>query len=197
LTNDQSASISLNSTQAIREVLRTGDRNALERLAAIYRPYLQSIASQMMPATLKGRLDSSDLVQEVLLRGTSQLTSFQGETDAEFAGWLKGILQNLIIDLTRHHTAEKRDVRREVSDDRPIRSQRETPSSIFKQREERERVMAALLQFPEEQQLAVKLRSEGKTFKEIGRTLDRTEDAVRMLWARAIKRLLNLMEDHG
>lgn len=169
-----------------------------ERLAE-YRPYLKSIAEKELPKYLCARLDSSDLIQETLLRAYRQSNQFAGNSSEEFAGWLAEILRNQIVDATRFHGRQLRDVRR----DEPLMdpgSCRKTPSGseLVRRREMNEGLERALAELPEKYRTVIMLRQEEDLgFEEIGRRMQRSPDAARMLWGRAILQLSTLMHRHG
>src|SRR5688572_24688447 len=64
---------------------------------------------------LERRLDSSDLIQQTLLRAQQAREQFRGRHEGEPYGWLKQILENVVIDEARKHRAGKRDVALEQS----------------------------------------------------------------------------------
>lgn len=168
------------------------------RAVYAYRSYLRQLADEWVGGELRQRVDPSDVVQEALLKGTARLGEFRGESDAEFAAWLKEILRNVVTDFARHHLAEKRDLRRDGPLQEPVVAHDPSPSASVRQREEIERVQAALQALPEDQRRAIELRIEGLGFGEIGAALGRSADAARMLWGRAITRLTELVEpEHG
>jgi RNA polymerase sigma-70 factor (ECF subfamily) len=125
------------------------------------------------------------------------LNQFQGQTEAELLAWLRQILQNLVVDWVRHHTAEKRDVRREIELNEPVPDDDGTPSQIFRKKEEKERLTAAMKLLSDDHRIVIELRNRGLTFEEIGEQIGRTPDAARMLWGRAISRLVTLLEDNA
>ena len=65
-----------------------------------------------------------------------------------------------------------------------------TPSSDVAMEEELDRLRAALQDLPAEQIKVIQLRNwEQLSFPQIAEQMDRTPDAVRMLWNRAVKKL--------
>jgi len=65
-----------------------------------------------------------------------------------------------------------------------------TPSTHAVRREQAEAVLAAMSRLPAEYSDAIRRRAwDGATFADIGAATGRTEDAARMLFARALKRL--------
>lgn len=61
-----------------------------------YRSYLRVLATSLMrrSSVLRGKLDVSDIVQDVLLQAHTALAQFHGETEEEFAAWLRAVLMN-------------------------------------------------------------------------------------------------------
>src|SRR6516165_9962595 len=91
---------------------------ALDRLLDSYRNYLRLLARTGIDASLQGKADPSDLVQETLLKAHQNFDQFQGETEAELVAWLRRILSRNLADLVRRFKAAgTRAVRREQSFD--------------------------------------------------------------------------------
>src|ERR1700730_18673402 len=81
-----------------------------------YRALLRLKVRQLqLDARFQCRFDSSDLIQETLLRAHQKLGQFRGQTDAEFVQWLDAILTNVARDEMRKATAGARDVYLEES----------------------------------------------------------------------------------
>src|SRR5690349_13223458 len=72
---------------------------ALDRLLDSFRNYLRLVARNGIDASLQGKADPSDLVQDVLLKGHPRFHQFRGRTEAELAGWVRQILSNSLADL--------------------------------------------------------------------------------------------------
>ncbi|WP_437185302.1 sigma-70 family RNA polymerase sigma factor [Planctomicrobium sp. SH668] len=185
------------------EDLRADDPQVLGRLVSYYRLYLQGYAANLIPDGMQGRGDRSDLIQETLMRGYASRDKFRGSTNAELTAWLKQILHHVAVDWIRHHTAEKRDVNRQLKNESEAESESifidgagESPSQNSMRREDVQRISEALTQLSNEQRTAVQLRSEGRTFLEMGIALNRSEDAARMLWGRGVERLLLILGDN-
>src|SRR5438067_1820175 len=81
---------------------------ALDRLLESYRNYLRLLARTGIDASLRGKADPSDLVQETLLKAHRHFGQFQGQTEAELAAWLRRILARNLTDLVRRFKAEGR-----------------------------------------------------------------------------------------
>lgn len=80
-----------------------------------FRAYLGLLARMHLDARLKGKLDPSDVVQDVLLQAVKSLDQYRGASEAELAGWLRQILARHLANLVRDLKREKRDVDREQS----------------------------------------------------------------------------------
>lgn len=94
---------------------KQGNNEALGQLLEQYRGYLLMLAHRYLSERLRRRVDPSDVVQLTFLEAKRDLPAFRGETPAEFAGWLRGMLKNNVATaVTRHVTTQKRSLRREV-----------------------------------------------------------------------------------
>ncbi len=88
---------------------------ALDRLLDSYRNYLRLLACTGLDASLQGKADPSDLVQDALLKASQHFGQFRGATDAELAGWLRQILARCLADLVRRYRTGGRRAGREQS----------------------------------------------------------------------------------
>lgn len=157
-------------------------------MAAKYRPFLKAVATAEFPQHLRTRVDDSDLVQESLLKASRQLESFRGKTEAEFEAWLREILLNQITDCIRHNSRQQRDINVEQqlqsldhADAGP------TASEELRNTESRDLVWQAVSELPEDYRTVILLRQQmDLSFVDIAENMQRTPDAIRMLWGRAI-----------
>src|SRR6516162_11906647 len=85
------------------ERARREEPGALDRLLDSYRNYLRLLARTGIDASLQGKADPSDLVQEALLKAHQHYAQFRGRTEAELAAWLRQILARSLADLIRHY----------------------------------------------------------------------------------------------
>jgi RNA polymerase sigma-70 factor (ECF subfamily) len=173
-----------------------------------YRDLLCMLARQIqLDPRLRRRFDTSDLVQETLLKATENLEQFRGGTEAELVKWLEEILQNALADAIRRARAQKRDVAREealavVVNDSSIRLRNwlASPDSSPSQRAQREEqllhVAAALAKLPEDQRDVIILRDSLDTpIRAIAEQLGRTEKAIAGLLLRGRRKLRDLLQE--
>lgn len=180
---------------------QAGDGAALGELLEGCRAYLHLLASRQLGVDLRPKLGASDLVQKTYLDVQQSFERFHGSTGAEFHAWIERILLNNLADCARQFRAtEKRQVDREVPlAARPAEfvADDTTPSQQAIHREEEEKLQVALERLPEDYRRVVLLRNQEKRpFEEIGRLMDRSTDAAKKLWARAILTLEKEMRPH-
>ena len=103
------------STTQLVVASKDGSNEALGRLLERYRGFLLMLAHRYLSEKLRRRIDPADIVQLTYLEAKRDLPSFRGETPAEFAGWLRGMLKNNVATaVTRHVTTQKRYIKREI-----------------------------------------------------------------------------------
>jgi RNA polymerase sigma-70 factor (ECF subfamily) len=189
------------------ERARRQEPGALDRLLDSYRNYLRLLARTGIDASLHGKADPSDLVQDALLKATQRFGQFRGANDAELAGWLRQILARCLADFVRRYRTEGRRVRREQSLDdllnrsseameRILATDGTSPSASAQRRDLGVVLSDALAELGEEQREVIVLHHlEGLGWEEIAQRMGRTTGAVRMLWTRALKQLRPLIDE--
>jgi RNA polymerase sigma-70 factor (ECF subfamily) len=152
------------------------------------------------------RFDSSDLVQETLLKAHQSLAGFKGASEPELVKWLQEILGNVVADELRKGRAQKRDVALEKSLDRALAdssAQLEayftagglSPSEQAERQEQLLRLAGAIDELPDDQRDVVIQRDLlGSPVREIADRLERTEKSVAGLLLRGRRRLRELLE---
>jgi RNA polymerase sigma-70 factor (ECF subfamily) len=174
-------------------VVGTAD-DAIGQLLQGFRAYLLIVAREELAADLRGKCGASDVVQETFREAHRDWKAFRGKTVGDVRAWLRGILLNNVRDVTKSYRQTKRNAGLEV----PIGTgtlhslidPELTPSASASAREEAGAIARAIAGLPADYRRVIELRSrENLPFQEIGRVLDRSPDAVRMLWFRAIESL--------
>ena len=183
------------------------EAGALDRLLESYRQYLKLLARTGIDASLQGKADPSDLVQETFLKAHEHFQQFRGKSEAELTAWLRRILARNLADLARrYHLAESRRTGRERSLEQLLDTSSQalddlladaagSPSESAQRRELSVVLANALAELSDEQREVIVLRSlEERDWPEIAQQMHRTAGAVRMLWVRTLKRLRPLIE---
>lgn len=182
-----------------------GTANTDERPLGEYRDYLRILARLQVTGQLRGKLDASDVVQQTILQAHASRHQFRGETEAEWLGWLRAILANVLGAVVREFDTASRKVSRELSletelerssarFERILVGDQSSPSGVAVRSEELYRLAQALVQLPDDQRSAVELHHlKGLTVAEVAAELGRTRTAVVGLLFRALKRLRGLL----
>lgn len=109
------ASSSQPSDDVIRR-MRSGDEQALADVFSHYRSRLRQIVRFRLDYRIAGRLSDSDVLQEAYLAAAKRLPHFGDHDEMSAFLWLRLVTNQQLVDLQRQHvSAEKRDVRREIS----------------------------------------------------------------------------------
>jgi RNA polymerase sigma-70 factor (ECF subfamily) len=184
---------------ALIEAARRGSAEALGRLLEHFRPYLLAAAGAVHPQHLQAKAGNSDLVQQSVLEAHQNFHRFEGTTEAELAAWLRCILDCNAANVRREFHTAKRDVGREVALSDPASSNDglaqlaatgPSPSGRAAAGEEAQAIDRALARLPEDYRQVIVLRiREQRSFAEVGKVMNRSADAVRKLWTRAVERL--------
>jgi len=179
------------STGVLRQAL-AGSDEALERLYGRYAPRLLAFIRLKMGRGLRARLESGDILQATFLKSFQHLDDFEGADGRSMLGWLMRIAEHEIRDRADFHQRQQRDLNREEDaagrDDLAARSRSVLSRMILDERAAR--VDEALASLSEPHRQVILLRTfEELTFPQIARELGRSEDASRMLFARAMTAL--------
>src|SRR5262249_50248096 len=153
---------------------------------------------------LRAKGSASDLVQETFLEAQRRFGQFDGDANGQLRSWLRSLLLHKAAKLgRRYHRTRKRQLSREIplADNRPasvhpshVAAPGPTPSVQVMFEEQQRRLLEAIDRLPVEYRTVMSLRyQQALPFDEIGRQLERSADAARMLWARAVDRLKQTM----
>jgi RNA polymerase sigma-70 factor (ECF subfamily) len=160
-----------------------------------------------MGSELRSKLESMDMVQDVLMCALRDLGDFTYRNEGDFLRWLSKITENRLRDNLDKLHADKRDIRREIRlDDRgrtaggvfvgtagPIDPT--TPSVIMSRKEELDKLEEAIDELkPEYREVIVLKRIDGLSYKEIGERLGKSADAIGMLLSRAMVALTGIFD---
>ncbi|HEX4071446.1 MAG TPA: sigma-70 family RNA polymerase sigma factor [Planctomycetaceae bacterium] len=184
------------------DAARGGSRSAMGELFETCRNYLLLVANISVGDDLRARVAASDLVQETFLEAGEIFERFTGSSTEELLRWLTRILENKLGNaVKRHLRAAKRDASREVQlggDTCLLDGFRDElcppPSDILADHEEGDRIHAVVLQLPFDYRQVIDLRvNQALSYAQVGRAMNRTGDAARKLFVRAIDDLRSRM----
>lgn len=186
-------------TQQLVSLAKQGDRSALDQLCGVYGERVLRIMRLRMGSELRSKLESMDLVQDVLMCALRDLGDFTYTNEGDFLRWLGKIAENRIRDNLDKLHAGKRDIHKETPlyndasrsrDGRarvlePVRNT--TPSLVLSKREELDKLEKAIDKLkPEYRKVIVLAKIDGLSYKEIGDRLGKSADAAGHLLLRAM-----------
>ena len=180
------------STVALLERARAGDRQALDDLLTRCVPPLQRWARGRLPQYARSSADTVDLVQDVVLQTLKRIDSFTAEREGALQAYLRTALLNRIRDELRR--AGRRPSVADLSDCDP-RCEGPSPLEQAIGREALERYEAALARLDPIEREAIIARVElGYNYAQMAEALGRpTPDAARVALRRALVRLAEQM----
>ncbi len=195
----------LRETERWLSAAKAGDSDARGRALDSCRNYLLLVADKELDPKLKAKGGASDIVQQTFLEAHQAFERFHGDSEAELLAWLRHMLLNNVANFRRHWVGtDKRQVDLEIPiyGGSPSRTGNSwlpdgglTPSREMMADERDAAVNAIIAKLPEDYQQVLNLRyREERSFDEIAATMNRSPNAVRKLWARAVERLEEEME---
>jgi RNA polymerase sigma-70 factor (ECF subfamily) len=167
-----------------------GEPEARGTLLEHLRPRLVLWIASRMSAGLRALVEPEDLAQETLLAIHRGMDRFDGQGHKAFLSWVFTIAENRIRDAVDYHGAEKR------KKPDPLSFTQTSPSGAAAREESVQRVRRAVESLPEDHREVVRLRRfEELEYPQVAEIMGRTENAVRVLYCRALKALKGLMND--
>jgi RNA polymerase sigma-70 factor (ECF subfamily) len=171
-----------------------------------YREYLRLLARLHLAPGLQAKVDPSDIVQQTLVKAHQHRGQFRGQSEAEWAAWLRRILTNTLNDALRKYQREVRLEHGGIGDveessarlEAWLEANQSSPSQQAMREEQLLRLAAALAQLPKDQRTAVErhhLKDESVT--EIARCMGRSEASVAGLLRRGLHKLRELLQEES
>ena len=188
---------------------RQGVSDDLGTLLQLYRNYLSILADTQIGQRLRVRVSPSDIVQETMLAAHRDFQKFRGCTEREFMAWLRQVLINTIHrTVDTHLKAKRRDVRREVSIEvlgkmdqsaidflQAFADRGPSPSEPLREREAAVALADQLAKLrPQYREVIVLRNLQGLSFQEVAQRMDRSTNAVLMLWLRASEKFKHVYQ---
>jgi RNA polymerase sigma-70 factor (ECF subfamily) len=101
--------------EALVENLRQGDQEALGALFSRHRDRLRRLVEFRLDSRLRGRVSTSDVLQEAYIDALKRLPHFAADPDVPFFIWLRTVTLQRLIQVHRQHLgAQARNAGREV-----------------------------------------------------------------------------------
>jgi RNA polymerase sigma-70 factor (ECF subfamily) len=171
-------------TLALLRRVRSGEPDARGKLLARLRPRLVLWAATRLSSELRAKLEPEDVAQEVILAVHKDLDRFDGEPSRAFFAWVFTIAENRVRDLADHFGAAKRRQAQVETVAEP------SPEVAAMRNEQVARVRDALTKLaPDHRRVIQHVRLEEREVAEVAKILGRSENAVRVLYCRALKEL--------
>ena len=182
-------------TEDLLRRAREGSREALGLLLGGCGERLLTLIRLRLGPSLRERVESRDVLQATLLKALLHIDGFRGTRRESLMAWLARIAQNEIRDAADFHGRQRRQVGRTVAmggtqelDGLAADVRSETSRIALNERSLR--LLAALEALsPEHREVIVLRQLEERPFAEVAGQMGRSEDACRMLLARAMATL--------
>ncbi len=173
--------------------IQAGDESALPVLFDRHLKTLERYARGWLPAKLSRRVSVADVLQEARIAALKRRLDFEHRGPGSVRNWLLKILELKVREAVRVHAGTRqRTVDREISrggrpDTGQFASRSPSPSEVVAASEEKEMADMALATLPEHYREVLKLsRVEHLSFRQIAERTDRSREAVKKLYARAL-----------
>lgn len=195
-------------TQDLLKGVAGGDASAVNRLMDRHRDAVRRMIQMRLDHAVAGRVDASDVVQDVLMEASQRLSDYMKNPSMPFHLWLRQLAKDRIIDMhRRHRAAKRRSVDREQniyglgSDDQSavdlaalLRDAELTPAAAALRKEMEERFLVALEQLEEgDREIIIMRHFEHLGNSEVAEALQLSPPAAGMRYLRAIRRLKELL----
>jgi len=181
---------SLESTQQLLDLVRQGDRDALERLYVRCLPPLRRWARGRLPAAARGALDTQDLVQDTVVNSLRRLDQFDSRHEGALQAYLRQAVLNRIRDEARRFS--RRPVPTELSES--FQSDAASPLDIAIGREGMARYEAALQRLRPSEAIIGRLELQ-HDYQELAIILGKPNaNAARVAVTRALARLMEQLD---
>ncbi len=171
--------MSADALEALLDKLNTGDMEAAQQVFLTYEPYLRKVVRRQLPAWLRPKFDSEDVVQSTwadMIQGFRDTQWHFTDVD-HLRAFLVRLVRNRFVDrFRRHHTAAERERPLETSEmaaltvaDDPRPSQKAQANELW------ERMLRLC---PEEHRLILRLKREGQSVADIAARTGLHEDSI-------------------
>ena len=174
------------------EQAKGGSHEAMNVLYARISPRLLAYIRLRLGRDLRARLESRDILQVTLLKSHQKFREFRGVETRSLMAWMARIAEHEIRDCADHAHRQRRDAAREtgLDEDAPVPAiTRSALSRVILDEEARQLEGALDALSPDHRDMILMRKFEELSFGEIAERIGRSEDACRMLLARAMTAL--------
>jgi RNA polymerase sigma-70 factor, ECF subfamily len=177
------------------DLIRRAQEGSPDALNALYEQCsgrLLAYVRLRLGRELRSRLESRDILQAALVKSLEHLHELKADNTGSLRGWLARIADNEIRDRADYYQRQRRDAAREMplDDEVPVPALTRSALSRVILDEQAERLEAALESLsPPHREVVLLRKFEELSFADIARRLGKSEDACRMLLARAMTAL--------
>ena len=178
---------------------RGGSNEALGALLQRCGPKLLSLVRLRLGPALRREVDSRDVLQATLVKALAHFDDAAAANRGSLMAWLARILENEVRDLAAYHGRQRRDAARQVAladcaEAEQLAGRVRSQTSLIAFGERLSALERALESLSAEHREVIVLRAlEERGFPEIAGRMERSPDACRMLFARAMAALTMAM----
>jgi RNA polymerase sigma factor (sigma-70 family) len=183
------------------ELIRRALAGSPEALNALYEGCAARLLAYVrlrLGRDLRARLESRDILQAAMVKSLEHLHELKAENTGSLMGWLARIADNEIRDRADYHQRQRRDAAREtpIDDDVPVAAITRSALSRIILDERAQQLEQAIDELsPAHREVILLRKFEELSFPDIARRLEKSEDACRMLLARAMTALTLKLAD--
>jgi RNA polymerase sigma-70 factor (ECF subfamily) len=166
-----------------------GNTEELGVLLDRLRPRLVLWCAARMSPELRSHLDPEDAAQEILTAVFKDFRTYRGPADKPFFKWFFVLADHKLKDVVDYYGAKKR---QKIE---PMSFSQTSPSQAAANVEMVTRLHQAISRLPDDHRLVVQLfKLESREIGDVAEIMGRSENAVRILYCRALKALRGLLE---
>lgn len=194
-------------TQELLQSAKLGDKQAVNALLERHRNAIKQMVHMRMDKKVAGRVDASDIVQDVMLDASQRLRDFIQNSPMPFHLWLRQLAKDRLIDAHRRHRgAQRRSVDREqrlhvqYADQSSLdlaaqlQDYELTPAAATLRKELEQRFLDALDRLDDDDREMIIMRhQEHLSNSDVALALDLTAAAAGMRYLRAIRKLRDVL----
>jgi RNA polymerase sigma-70 factor (ECF subfamily) len=188
--------------QEVVDRLRAGGDAAVAELFSEFQPRLERMCEFRLDRRLRGRVDSSDIIQEAYIEIARRIVDYTSNPTVAFYVWVRQITWQTLVSVHRRHLGQKRHPNMEVrlargsanettfSIAQALVAQLTSPSGAAQRQEEYDQLREALATMDETDREVLALRHfEQLGNNEVSEILGISRTAASNRYVRAVKRL--------